>query len=76
MKWRALLVHFFTAAGAFAGLLALERAIAGAYPAMFGWLALALLIDGIDGTLARRVKHVAASCPMSTATCLTRSSTI
>jgi len=55
LKWGALSVHFFTAAGAFAGLLALERAIAGAYPAMFGWLALALLIDGIDGTLARRL---------------------
>lgn len=49
-------VHVFTACGAGAGLLALERAVAGAYPAMFGWLAVALLIDGVDGTLARAAK--------------------
>ncbi len=49
----ALAVHVLTASGAAIGLLALERAVAKDFSAMFGWLALALLVDGIDGTLAR-----------------------
>ncbi len=55
----ALAVHIFTASGAALGLLALERAVAKDFPAMFGWLALALFVDGVDGTLARmaRVKE-------------------
>ncbi len=53
----ALAVHIFTASGAALGLLALERAVARDFPAMFGWLALALFVDGIDGTLAR-MAHV------------------
>ncbi|MCC2095431.1 MAG: phosphatidylcholine synthase [Hyphomicrobiales bacterium] len=49
------MVHGFTATGAFLGMLALERAFAKDFSAMFGWLALAFLVDGIDGTLARRI---------------------
>ncbi|HEY8578436.1 MAG TPA: CDP-alcohol phosphatidyltransferase family protein [Beijerinckiaceae bacterium] len=56
-------VHVFTASGAAAGLLALERAYAGDMATCFAWLALALVIDGVDGTLARalRVKERAAT---------------
>jgi len=53
LKLAALGVHVFTASGAAIGLLALERAVAGDFPVMFAWLALALFVDGIDGTLAR-----------------------
>lgn len=56
MMFRAMAVHWFTALGACAGLLAMERAFARDFPAMFGWLALAFLIDGVDGTLARRAR--------------------
>lgn len=52
-RFQAWLVHVFTAFGAAAGLLALERASAADFPLMFAWLGLALLIDGVDGTLAR-----------------------
>ena len=55
----AIAVHVFTASGAALGLLALERAFAKDFQTMFAWLALALLVDGVDGTLARmaRVKE-------------------
>ncbi|MDF2119139.1 phosphatidylcholine synthase [Roseiarcaceae bacterium H3SJ34-1] len=49
----AWLVHLFTASGAAVGLLALERAISQDFVWTFVWLAVALVIDGIDGTLAR-----------------------
>ncbi len=52
----ALGVHILTASGAAIGLLALERAAARDFPVMFGWLALALFVDGIDGTLARMAR--------------------
>ncbi|MFA6140710.1 MAG: phosphatidylcholine synthase, partial [Hyphomicrobium sp.] len=50
-------VHLFTALGAVCGLLAALAAFDGAWESMFAWLGLALVIDGIDGTLARMV-HV------------------
>jgi len=53
---QAMLVHVFTASGAFAGMLALERAFARDFATMFAWLALAFVIDGVDGTLARRLR--------------------
>lgn len=55
----ALAVHAFTASGAAAGLMALMAAFEREFAACFAWLALALAIDGIDGTLARaaRVKE-------------------
>lgn len=52
----AFLVHVFTASGAVLGLLALDAAVRGSFAAMFGWLAAALVVDGVDGTLARRLR--------------------
>jgi phosphatidylcholine synthase len=49
----AWLVHAFTASGAAVGLLALERAISEDFVGTFAWLAVALIIDGVDGTFAR-----------------------
>jgi phosphatidylcholine synthase len=54
--WVAALVHLFTALGAVCALLATHAVISGAWEAAFAWLGLALLIDGVDGTLARRAK--------------------
>ena len=53
--WPAALVHVFTALGAVCGLLAARAVFAGAWEAVFAWLWVALLIDGIDGTFARWV---------------------
>jgi phosphatidylcholine synthase len=46
-------VHLLTASGVLAGYAALLEAIAARWEAAFAWLALAALIDGIDGPLAR-----------------------
>ena len=56
---RAYAVHAFTASGAGVGLLALHAAWEREFSTCFIWLALALFIDGVDGTLARfaRVKE-------------------
>lgn len=54
--WPAALVHVFTATGIVCGLMALLAVFAGAWTAVFGWLGLALVIDGIDGTFARMAK--------------------
>lgn len=51
---RAFGVHIFTALGAAVALIALVEAVRGEWPAMFLWLGVALVIDGVDGTLARR----------------------
>jgi phosphatidylcholine synthase len=53
---RAFAVHVFTATGAALALGALIYAVRGEWAAMFGCLGAALLIDGVDGTLARRFK--------------------
>jgi phosphatidylcholine synthase len=50
------LVHLFTASGAAFSLLALLAAIEWHWPQMFGWLAVALIVDGIDGALARKLR--------------------
>lgn len=50
---RAFAVHVFTASGAALGLLALIFATNGHWAAMFFSLGLALVVDGIDGPLAR-----------------------
>jgi phosphatidylcholine synthase len=55
-KARAFAVHIFTAAGAAFALAALLYAVAAQWTAMFLCLAVALFIDGIDGTIARYVK--------------------
>lgn len=55
--WRAAFcVHLFTAAGAGCALMAMLAAADGGWTAMFAWLGLALLIDGVDGTFARRLR--------------------
>jgi phosphatidylcholine synthase len=53
---RPFLVHVFTACGAACALLALLAAAKADFVTMFVWLAVALVIDGIDGTLARRFR--------------------
>jgi phosphatidylcholine synthase len=52
----AFAVHLFTAAGAAIAFGALIAAISGEFTVMFGLLAIALLIDGVDGTFARRLR--------------------
>jgi phosphatidylcholine synthase len=49
-------VHVFTACGAACSLLALVAAAGGKWTQMFAWLGLALIIDGVDGTFARRLR--------------------
>jgi phosphatidylcholine synthase len=58
----AFAVHVFTACGAACALLALIAAVGSDWTRMFLWLGLALVIDGIDGTFARRL-HVAELLP-------------
>ena len=53
-RYAAFSVHIFTALGAGVALAAMLEAVREHWAAMFGWLGLALLIDGIDGPLARR----------------------
>lgn len=48
-------VHAFTASGAVLGFLAFVAVMEGDVTAVFMWLGLALFVDAIDGTLARRV---------------------
>ncbi len=48
-------VHIFTASGAVLALFALIAAVERAWPQMFLLLGAALLVDGIDGILARRL---------------------
>jgi phosphatidylcholine synthase len=55
-------VHLFTACGAACALLALVAAVRADWPQMFIWLGIALIIDGVDGTFARRL-HVAERLP-------------
>jgi phosphatidylcholine synthase len=49
-------VHIFTACGAACALLALIAAVGARWTPMFVWLGLATIIDGVDGTLARRLR--------------------
>ena len=49
------LVHVFTALGVVFGFLALLATVDGNMPEAFLWLAFALFVDGVDGTLARAV---------------------
>ena len=54
-KIAAWAVHGFTGSGAVLGLLAIISIINDDAAGAFLWLGLALLIDGIDGTLARKI---------------------
>jgi phosphatidylcholine synthase len=51
-------VHIFTAMGAGIGLIALLEAVREHWAAMFAWLGLALVVDALDGPLARRLDVV------------------
>lgn len=48
-------VHLLTGSGAALALMALVSATQAAWAAMFGWLLVAFIVDGIDGPLARKV---------------------
>jgi phosphatidylcholine synthase len=62
MRALAFSVHVLTACGAALALLALLAATDGDWPLMFLWLGVALVVDAIDGPLARAV-NVAALWP-------------
>ena len=49
----AVCVHILTASGALLGLLALQAAHEGAWQTVFVWLGVALVVDTVDGPLAR-----------------------
>jgi phosphatidylcholine synthase len=51
----AFCVHIFTALGAGIALIALLEAVREHWAAMFGWLGVALVVDAIDGPIARRL---------------------
>jgi phosphatidylcholine synthase len=51
-------VHVFTALGAGVALIALLEAVREHWAAMFAWLGVALIIDAIDGPIARRLDVV------------------
>ncbi len=53
---RAFGVHIFTALGGAIALIAMLEAVREHWAAMFAWLGVALIIDGLDGPLARRFK--------------------
>jgi phosphatidylcholine synthase len=53
---RAFAIHIFTACGAALALLALILATGGHWAAMFFCLGMALVVDGVDGPLAREFK--------------------
>src|SRR3954469_22598279 len=49
-------VHIFTAMGAGVALIALLEAVREHWAAMFAWLGVALIIDALDGPMARRLE--------------------
>jgi phosphatidylcholine synthase len=51
----AFCVHIFTALGAGVALIALIEAVGEHWAAMFAWLGVALVIDAVDGPIARRL---------------------
>lgn len=54
IRFKALSVHLLTATGAVLSMLAMLAAVEEHWSLMFLWLVVALLVDGIDGPLARR----------------------
>lgn len=54
-RLRAFGVHIFTALGGAIALIAMLEAVREHWAAMFGWLGLALIIDALDGPLARKL---------------------
>src|SRR5580704_17857075 len=55
MRLAAFGVHIFTAAGAGIALIAMLEAVREHWASMFGWLGVALIIDAIDGPIARKL---------------------
>jgi phosphatidylcholine synthase len=55
MRFAAFSVHVFTASGAGVALIALLEAVREHWTAMFWWLGVALVIDAVDGPIARRL---------------------
>ena len=55
MRAAAFSVHIFTALGAGIALIALLEAVREHWAAMFAWLGVALVIDALDGPMARRL---------------------
>ena len=53
-KFKAFLVHYFTAVGAILAMLAMLAAVDERWDLMFLWLVVAFFIDGLDGPLARK----------------------
>ena len=53
-KLNALLVHLLTGSGAVLSMLAMLAAVEEKWDLMFLWLVVALVVDGIDGPLARK----------------------
>jgi len=58
MRLAAFGVHIFTALGAGIALIAMLEAVREHWANMFGWLGVALIIDAVDGPLARRLDVV------------------
>ena len=54
IRLKALSVHLLTASGAVLSMFAMLAAVEEKWSLMFLWLVVALLVDGIDGPLARR----------------------
>lgn len=55
-KAKAFSVHLLTASGSFLAFLSIVAASEARWTAMFWWLGLALLVDGVDGPIARRLQ--------------------
>src|SRR5437868_6774943 len=58
MRAAAFSVHIFTAMGAAFALIALLEAVREHWAAMFAWLGVALIVDALDGPIARRLDVV------------------
>lgn len=56
IRFKALFVHLLTASGAVFSMLAMLAAVEDRWSLMFFWLIVALVVDGIDGPLARRYR--------------------
>ncbi len=54
IRYKALSVHLITASGAVLSMFAMLAAVEEKWSLMFLWLVFALIVDGIDGPLARR----------------------
>jgi phosphatidylcholine synthase len=54
-RWAGYGVHLFTASGSVCGLLALLAVLESRFEVAFAWLFVALVVDGVDGTIARAV---------------------